>query len=142
MISLRSQRITPKSKQRIYYSDFTRDFDLNPVTGSVELLTNSDSIRQSIENLVMTNKGERFYSPNVGSDVPRSLFELFDDLTGTKIQTYVTTVIQTYEPRASALVVNVTVDMANNNYVVDIQFTPINIPGLVQTMQIVINRVR
>ncbi|HYT45875.1 MAG TPA: GPW/gp25 family protein [Methylomirabilota bacterium] len=140
--SRRSSRITRRSKLHEFYSDFKRDFDLLPQTGGLERVINEQSIVQSIENLVNTRRGERFYQPNVGSDVQNSLFDLFSDLSGTKLNQSITNVIAQFEPRASNVQVQVIPDITNNAYVVNIAFTPINIPHVTTTMQIVIARAR
>jgi phage baseplate assembly protein W len=152
MISLRSSRITSKSKQREFYSDFTMDLDLNPITGSLQRLTNEEAVKASIVNLVMTQTGERFYHPNVGSDVKRSLFNPFDEMTAAKIQSSISATIDRYEPRAQNVHVQVVPNgdtsqtsprtIENNYYIVTISFTLINIPNVVQLVDLVLQRVR
>jgi phage baseplate assembly protein W len=153
MISLRSSRITSKSKQREFYSDFTMDFDLNPITGSLTRLTNEESVKASIVNLVMTQRGERFYHPNIGSEVKRSLFNPFDELTAAAIQESITATIGRYEPRAQNVHVQVIPNggdasqttaftIENNYYICTISFTLINIPNVTQSIDLILQRVR
>ena len=142
MASLRSQRITRRSKQKEYYSDFALNFDLNPVTGNLHKLTNEDAIKQSIVNLIMTNRGERFYYPDVGSDVLASLFEMDDDITATKIQTNIVLTLQKYEPRAQNVQCLVIAEPQNNLYRVDLTFSVINIPEPVLFSFPITNRIR
>jgi phage baseplate assembly protein W len=142
MISQRSSRITPKSKQREFYSDFTMDLDLNPITGSLTRLTNDEAVKASIVNLVMTQRGERFYHPNIGSEVKRSLFNPFDEMTAAGIQESITATIARYEPRAQQVHVQVIPDIAHDYYVCNIGFTLINIPNAVQSVDLILQRVR
>ena len=153
MISRRASRITSKSKQREIYSDFTMDFDLNPITGSLARLTNEETVKASIVNLVMTQRGERFYHPNIGSEVKRSLFSPFDEMTAAGIQESIITAIGRYEPRVQNLHVQVIPNgsdtsqttpftIQNDYYVCSISFTVINIPNIVQSIDLILQRVR
>ena len=140
--SRRSSRITRRSKLHEFYSDFKRNFELLPTTGGLERIINEQSIVQSIENLVNTRRGERFYQPNVGSDVQNSIFEPFSDLSGTTLMQSITNVIAQFEPRASNVQVQVIPDITNNAYIVNVAFTPVNIPQVTTTMQIIVSRAR
>ena len=142
MASLRSTRITAKRVQKVFYSDFDRDFDLNPITGALEVLVNDKSIQQSIENLVLTQRGERFYHLQVGSDVQKSLFDNFDDLTAVNIQNSIKQTINQYEPRATNVQIALAPTTDFNGYLVNITFTPINIPTQTQTFDLLIPRIR
>ncbi len=140
MITKRSQKITSRSRQKIYYSDFTMDFDLNPVTSALIRLTNEDSVKNSIRNIVMTQQGERFYS-RLGSTVPKSLFEPNDPISMSKAQSSIMEAIKNYEPRASNVQCNVTSSQDLNAYVIDLSFGIINIPNQIFQVSI-INRIR
>lgn len=128
------------------------DLDLNPITGSLQRLTNEEAVKASIVNLVMTQKGERFYHPNIGSEVKRSLFNPFDEMTAAGIQESISTVINQYEPRAQNVHVQVIPngDMSatsprtieNNYYVCTISFSLINIPNVTQSVDLILQRVR
>jgi phage baseplate assembly protein W len=142
MISQRSSRITSKSKQREFYSDFTMDLDLNPITGSLTRLTNEEAVKASIVNLVMTQRGERFYHPNIGSEVKRSLFNPFDEMTAAGIQESITTTIDRYEPRAQQVRVQVIPDIEHDCYICNIGFSLINIPNVAQSVDLILQRVR
>jgi phage baseplate assembly protein W len=69
-----SDRFTIKNN-REYFSDFMANFDKNPVTGNLARVTNEDAIKQSLRNLVLTNRTERFYQPHIGSKVQSLLFD-------------------------------------------------------------------
>ncbi len=142
MASQRSRRITSKSKQKEYYSDFMMDFDLNPITGSLELSTNADAVKRSIENLVQTQRGERPYNLNIGSEVRRSLFNPFDEITASAIQESIVHTINQFERRAQNVNIKIRPDIEHNSYEVDISFSVINIPTIVQQMTLILSRVR
>lgn len=142
MVSLRSRRITGKAKQKIFYSDFSRNFDLNPITGALERLINDEAVKQSIQNLCLTQRGERFYHLDVGSEIRRSLFNPLDDITMSTITTSLETTIKNYESRAQNVKINILQTSDFNGYIVNIDFTMVNIPTQLQNMQIQIPRVR
>ena len=107
-----------------------KDFDLNmkvhPVTGKLIIRKNSESIKQAIRNLVLTDKGERPFRPLFGSDIRSRLFDLYDPATESNITADVTLAIENYEERALLLGVGVAGDPDNNNLRVNITFRTIS----------------
>ena len=73
----RADKNTLEQKKREIYSDFLNNFDQNPFTGVLARVTNEESVAQSLKNITLTNRGERFYNSNKGSRIRSSLFELF-----------------------------------------------------------------
>jgi phage baseplate assembly protein W len=142
MTSQRSAHITPRSKQKIFYSDFTIDFEADLVTGALQVVKNEKSVKESLKNIILTQRGERFYDPEFGSDVKKSLFNPFDELTMSQLSESITTAINKHEPRADHVKVHITQYIEDNTYKVDIQFIVINIPNVPQSMEVIVNRVR
>jgi len=140
MISRRASRITSRSKQKEYYSDFTMNFDLNPVTGSLERLVNHDSVKQSMKNIIMTQQGERPYS-DFGSLVPHSLFDGNDPVQLENLKINIEHAISRFEPRAINVQILVYMSQDLNTYNVDISFAERNFPTIPQTVSI-IRRIR
>lgn len=107
-----------------------KDFDLNmkvhPITGKLIIRKNSESIKQAIKNLVLTDKGERPFRPLFGSDIRSRLFDLYDPATESNITSDVTLAIENYEERALLLGVGVAGDPDNNNLRVNITFRTIS----------------
>lgn len=96
----RADKLTIEQKKIEYYSDFLTNFDKNPVTGFLARVTNEEAVKQSIRNIVMTNRGERPYNPMFGSTVYHSLFNPFDTTTLIAIKESITESINNWEPRA------------------------------------------
>ena len=65
--------------------------------------TNRDAIRADLLHLLLTNKGERLYSPNFGSDLKKFIFEPNDTITHEKIRDNLNETIKEYIPN---LIVN------------------------------------
>lgn len=128
-IIARADRLTPRNFQKELYSDFTINFDLNPITGFLVKVSNEESVKQSIKNLVMTNRGERFFQSFIGSDINRSIFELNDEVTSDRIKTGIELTLKNCEPRATNVSVVINPNIANEEYLVTIFFGIINIPN-------------
>lgn len=137
----RSDIFTPTYKQQERYSDFLLSFDKNPQTGNLARVTNEQSIKQALRTLVLTNLGERFFSPYTGSKVKTSLFEPSNPVTADSIRTSIFQSIQNNEPRVNLIEVVVADDPDNNNYVVNIVFNLINIPEVFQ-LDLLLKRAR
>lgn len=65
--------------------------------------TDRDAIRADLLHLLLTNKGERLYSPNFGSDLKKFIFEPNDSITHDKIRENLNETIKEYIPN---LIVN------------------------------------
>jgi hypothetical protein len=127
--------------KRDTFSDFFTDFVAHPVTGNLGRITDADSIKQSLKNLIYTNYGERLYQPNIGSNVFKSLFELDDMFIGNDIKYHIQKTITDNEPRVNLQDVRIDLD-ADNNYVnVTIVYNVINITGI-QTLYVSLQRAR
>jgi phage baseplate assembly protein W len=100
-------KVTPLTKKREIYSDFTKDLFRNPVNNDLGKRTNENSVKEAIKNLILTDKGERLFQPNVGSDAKKMLFSNFTPATTKILEEYVRDTIKTFEPRAELLDVSV-----------------------------------
>jgi phage baseplate assembly protein W len=99
--------ITPLKKKRVLYRDIHKDLTVNPITGDLALRTNEEAIKESLKNLILTDRGERLFQPNIGSDVRASLFENATPVTLKILEERVRDVINNFEPRVSLIDVDV-----------------------------------
>jgi phage baseplate assembly protein W len=81
------------------FKDLSLTFKSNPVNGDLLTLKDAAAIARSVRNLVATYPGERFFNQSLGSDIYRVVFEQFDVLTSTEIQSQIETTLSLYEPR-------------------------------------------
>jgi phage baseplate assembly protein W len=72
------------------------------------------SIEQSVENILLTNKGEKPFQPRFGSDLRRLLFELNTMVTEPDVRRTVEKALEFYEPRIEVLDVEIT-DLGADN---------------------------
>lgn len=108
------------------YSDFLNDLNPHPIVKDIVKYANENAISRSIRNLLLTNRGERLYQPDIGSDINRMLFEPMSEGISELLSTYITNTINTYEPRAKILSVSALPDYDNNLYTVFIKYMVIN----------------
>lgn len=102
-----TERPTSDKLERRIYSDFTTNMQPNPVTGELGVVVNEASVKQSIRNIVLTNKTERIYKMDLGADLYKLLFENLTDETALLAEAQVRTALKTYEPRIDVISVNV-----------------------------------
>lgn len=86
-------------KDNIVYSDFDVTFRRNALTGDIIKKTNIEDIRQSLFLLFNTNFYERKWHPEIGSYIPKLMFNQDDLYIKELIKDQVKKLIGTYEPR-------------------------------------------
>ena len=118
----RTDKQTFLNKQPIFFSDFLTNFNKHPSTGALGRVTNSNSLKQALKNIVLTNFGERLYQPNLGGNVSGALFEQMDGFTINLLSNSIKSTIFNNEPRVQSLNVNIIPDINNNLYNVTIAF--------------------
>ena len=58
------------------YKDLDIFFTPHPVTGDITVKTDTDAVRRSVRNIILSNKYERPFKPNFGGSLRDMLFEL------------------------------------------------------------------
>jgi phage baseplate assembly protein W len=81
------------------YSDLDIFFRKHPITGDIVRKTDTDAIKRSVRNIVMTNKYERPFKPNFGGSVRNKLFELNTDRQLNRMRRNLAKEIEQFEPR-------------------------------------------
>lgn len=123
------------------YKDFYNNLNAHPVRKDLFVLEDTDSIKNSIKNLIFTDPGERLFQPFIGSGIRASLFENISENTAYMIKTQVETTIENFEPRAKLLAVYVNPYPEQNGYNVKIVFSTINNPQPI-LFEVLLTRVR
>jgi len=104
------------------YSDLDMLFAPNPVTGDINPIRDTEAIKKSVINLILTNFYERPFQPEIGCNVRGLLFEPADPVTISDLEDAATQVLENFEPRVAVLNVSATDDADNNSYTMTIQF--------------------
>ena len=127
------------------YKDLSLFFTPNPVSGDVTMVTDVQDIKRSVRNLVMTNRFEKPFNPEVASHIRDLLFEPFSPVTINLLRNRIETVLTNYEPRVTLTDVEVEDPdfqrMDNNELNIRIFFTLKNDPEI-QTVDVLLERLR
>ena len=89
------------------FKDISLSFSPHPVTKDLPILKNERAISRSLLNIVETIPTEKFFNPDFGSDVYKSLFDFVDFGTANEIQEQIKTSVENFEPRVDNVRVEV-----------------------------------
>ena len=109
------------------FKDVSLTLQSNPLTRDILTITKERAIARSIRNLVLTQKGERFFNSQLGSEVSRLLFENLDRNTSIFIRNEIEYVITTFEPRVTLLELDVNPNYDENQFDIVIKYKIIGI---------------
>ena len=113
--------MAPNRRSRAF-KDISLSFVPHPVTKDLPVLVNERAIARSVRNLVETIPTERFFNPDLGSEVRSSLFGFCDYGTASIITSQIEQTILNYEPRADNLNISVIPRPDDNNFEVTVVF--------------------
>lgn len=119
-------RITPVTKKQELYADFLMNLDENPVSFDLARKTNEESVKQAIKNLLLTDKGERPYQPNLGCNIRQLLFDTITPDTIIVMRELIQETLDAYETRATIIGVDVTSSIDDNAVNIAVVFSVIN----------------
>jgi len=135
------QILTDHKIQKTVYSDFSTDFSRNVVTGQLNRKTNAEAVKQSIRNLLLTNRYERPFQPEIGSGLQGLLFENYTPGLELRAKKMIEEVFDNHEPRAQLMKVDVGGDPDRNALSFQITFRIINTTEP-ETLDIILERTR
>tara|TARA_Y100000114_G_scaffold71873_1_gene65826 strand:+ start:3146 stop:3526 length:381 start_codon:yes stop_codon:yes gene_type:complete len=104
------------------FTDIDLNFTRNPVTNDVSILQDDAAVKAAVRNLVLTDAGERPFSPTLGSSIRGLLFEPTSPIIGSEIEARIRTVLKNFEPRIKLLKVEVITRIDLNEFEVTIGF--------------------
>lgn len=96
------------------YSDFDFVFKKHPVTKDVPIKRDVEAVKQSVRNILLTRRGEKFFDPDFGGSLTEFLFELFDPIVEAEMEERIINTLRNYEPRVKVLNVDIT-DLSHRN---------------------------
>ena len=124
------------------FRDISMTFQNNPLNSDLIVLKNETAIARSIRNIVFTLPGEKFFNPNFGSRVSRSLFENVDEISASNIRDEIATSIVNFEPRVNLRSVDVIPNYDNNSLDVTIIYNIVGIDVQAQQLEFVLQPTR
>ncbi len=104
------------------FKDLSLSFAKNKVTDDLLVKKEDAAVKQAILNLLLTQKGERLYDAEYGSDLKSHLFEPLDFGTAGSIKDNISKTIDTYEPRVSIETLLVEPNIESNGFDVRLDF--------------------
>ena len=104
------------------FKDISLSFKPHPVTKDLQILKNENAIRRAVRNLVETIPSERFFQPELGTNVTGLLFDFVDYGTASAIETQIYEVIYAYEPRVDNVAVTVEPRADQNEFEITVSF--------------------
>ena len=111
-----------------FYRDLDLDFQVNTATKDIQKLSDVESVKRSVRNLINTNHYERPFHPELGSNLRAMLFENITPQMTHVISKQIYLLLQNFEPRARLVQVNVQPDVNRNRYRASISFFVVNTP--------------
>ena len=96
-------------------------------TGDIFKKFDAAAVKQSVKNIVMTNIGEKPFNPRFGGNVTGLLFENSDPTLKKDLEAHIVSCLETYEPRAENINVEIDDTAIDNNYLnVRVEFAIVN----------------
>ena len=109
--------------EALSFKDINITFKKHPVTNDLVVSRDASAIKQSIVNLLLTNKGERVMQPDYGSDIRSFLFEPLDFGTAQQIQDNIGYTIGLFEPRVSIASIECLPNFDDNGFEVEMTYS-------------------
>ena len=104
------------------FKDLSVTFKTHPVTDDLVCVKDKAAIVQAIQNLILTNKGERPFQPKLGCGVRKVLFEPLDYGSAALIKTEIVETLAAHEPRIMIEGIRCIPDFDNNGFEVELSY--------------------
>ena len=135
------QTKTQTTTKDLIYSDLTHDFTIHPDKNDLTIVSNEESVKRSLINILNIGKYEKLFNPDFGANLKALLFEPISYQTENAIRNYIKLAVANYEPRARLLEVIVSGIEDESAYNITITFDTINTVEP-STLEITLYRVR
>jgi uncharacterized protein len=137
--------LTIRAREKVY-SDI--DFAFRPVPmqgdGQGDLARKKDveAVKQSVLNILQTNRGEKPFVPSFGANLRSYLFETIDSVTISLIEEEIILALRNYEPRVRVISVDVE-DLSEKNAIsITLDFEIISPVQTTTTLEFIVERLR
>lgn len=104
------------------FKDFSLTFKSHPITNDLLVVKDENAIKQAIRSLLLTNRGERLFNSELGTNLNRILFEPLDFASAATIREEIVRVLFKYEPRIEIVNLDVTPNEADDGYDVELLY--------------------
>ena len=121
------------------FKDINMSILKNPFSKDIASVTNEESIKQSIKNIVLTAPGEKLFNPKFGSNVYNMLFEPLDPFMIDSLQVEILNTIKNYEKRVEVTNLRCIPDYDLYSVTVSLEYRIVGLP-ITETIQFVLQR--
>ena len=139
-MALQTELGRPILEQTRTYTDFDLNFGTY-TSKDLKLKEGENAIKQSIQNLLLTNQYDRPFQPEINSGIYRYLFENFDSSTSHSVESAIRTTINKHEPRVSIDNLKVIAEEERNRININLKFSIVN-SEQTKTVEFFIERLR
>lgn len=105
------------------FSDFDMAFIDHPVHGDITRLLDVVAIVRSMKNLLLTNRGDYGFEPNLGSSLRKTLFEQSSPFVDAMMAEVIKETLDNFEPRVIVNAIGIDFDHAGDGYNITISYT-------------------
>jgi predicted component of type VI protein secretion system len=123
------------------YSDIDLDFIRHPITSDVPVKRDMESVKRSLRNLILYNRYEKPFNPEIFTGLRSLLFENTSPIFLAVMETRIKELIRNYEPRIDQLGVDVSPVEDEYQLNITIRFTTIALPE-VEEVSFTLERIR
>lgn len=124
------------------FKDLSITFDKHPITNDLMVVKDFVAIKKSVQNLLTTYPGERFFNPNIGSRITRLLFDPVDYINATSIRSEIEYTIKAFEPRVLINDVSVDPNYDEDGYDILIDYSIIGLEEKTDSINLFLERTR
>ena len=128
----------PLERVSVGFKDISLSLRANPLTRDLSILKNESAISRSVQNLVLTIRGEKFFEPTIGTLTNALLFENIDFSTANLLKDEIENVIKNNEPRVELVEVTVTPNYDEGEMDVRVIYLIVGIDALPQQLEFVL----
>lgn len=100
--------------------DIDLNFTVHPLSGDLATKTNTNAIKQSVRNIVLTNFYERGFNIEFGTNTNNSIFELMDPLSVQTLNGNIKKALNNFEPGIELIDVEIIPDKSSNTLFITI----------------------
>jgi phage baseplate assembly protein W len=111
----------------VNYRDLDLNFNRHPLTNDVTQLTESESVKRALRNVLSFKRYEKPFHPEINSGIYDSLFENVSSLQLDAMKTAVQLLVKKYEPRVILYDVVILPNLDGNSFSVTLTYSIINI---------------
>ena len=94
-----AQAVNESPRSTFIYKDLNMFFTKHPTSKDVSKVTDVQAIKRAVRNLVLLNRGEKPFHPEIGGNVHGSLFENFTPIAEVELRAQIESTLSIYEPR-------------------------------------------